>query len=248
MELYGLIGKKLEHSFSPGYFKKKFEKLGLDADYRLFEIENVSGLQEVLYRNPDLKGLNVTIPYKTEVIPFLDKLDETAIGAGAVNTIKISRSSGKLSLEGYNTDITGFKEALKPLLRNRNISHALILGTGGGAHAVAFVFEQMNIDFSYVSRSGKHPVLSYNILDKEIISGNTLIVNTTPLGMFPRTDEFPDIPYEFLTKDHVVFDLIYNPPETVFLKKARQKGALASNGLKMLEIQAEASWAVWNIR
>ncbi|NOX86657.1 MAG: shikimate dehydrogenase, partial [Chlorobi bacterium] len=242
MELYGLIGKKLEHSFSPGYFRNKFRELNLDARYLLFELDNISEFPGLILKHKNLKGLNVTIPYKKEIIPFLDKPDETAISVGAVNTIKIGRSSGKLFLEGYNTDITGFKEALTPLLNKRNVRHALILGTGGSANAVSFVLERMNIDFSFVSRNGKQPLLNYDELNKEIISRSLLIVNTTPLGMFPRVNEFPDIPYEFLTKDHVIFDLIYNPAETVFLKKARRKGALTSNGMKMLEFQAEASW------
>ncbi len=216
MELYGLIGRKLKHSFSPGYFNKKFQELNLDARYRLFELENISALPGLIEKHQDLRGLNVTIPFKKEVIPFLDKPDETANDVGAVNTIKIDRSSGKPFLKGYNTDITGFEKALNPLLKNRNIEQALILGTGGGGRSVAYVLGKMNIAHIFVSRNGKPPFLNYHNLNKEIISQNLLIVNTTPLGMFPDVDDCPAIPYEYITTDHLVFDLIYNPVETLF--------------------------------
>ena len=245
MELYGLIGKKLGHTFSPEYFKKKFQNLGIAAEYLPFEMEDISRFPELISKHKNLKGLNVTIPYKKEVIPFIDKLDETAEAVGAVNTIRIDRSVGQPVLSGYNTDIIGFKKALEPLLYNRNIKQALILGTGGAAQSVAFVLEKTGILYRFVSRTGQQPVLNYQDLTRELIHQSHLIINTTPLGMFPDVEEFPDIPYEYLTRDHIAFDLIYNPAETVFLKKARQKGALTANGLKMLEIQAEESWKIW---
>ncbi len=245
MHLYGLIGKKLAHSFSPPYFRKKFRELGIDAQYEVFELDDISQFPELIAKHNNLKGLNVTIPYKKEVIRFIDNPDETSGAAGAVNTISIDRSTGKPVLYGFNTDVIGFEKALKPLIGNRNVDQALILGTGGAAQSVAFVLEKINIPYRFVSRTKQQPDFNYHDLTKEVIGHTHLIINTTPLGMFPKVDEFPDIPYESLTKEHVIFDLIYNPTETLFLKKARQQGALTSNGLKMLEIQADEAWKIW---
>ena len=246
MELYGLIGKKLDHSFSPDYFSKKFRKMNLDADYRLFEIDTISELPEIIQENKNLRGLNVTIPYKKDVLQFLDKMDNNAKQVGSVNTIKIDWRNDNPYLTGYNTDIIGFEQTIVPLIKERDIGHALILGTGGSAQAVAFVLNSLNIDFYFVSRNGnKSGILAYKNLDQGIISRHKLIINATPVGMFPNIENVPDIPFHFVGINHILYDLIYNPAETRFLKKGRQNGSRILNGQKMLELQADASWKIW---
>jgi len=246
-KLYGLIGKKLSHSFSPAYFDDKFKKLGLDAEYRLFELDDISKFPELLKKYPDLKGLNVTVPFKIEVLPFLNELDEIARQTGSVNTIQIKIKNGKAVLKGFNTDVFGFEQTITPLIENRKGIKAMILGTGGSAAAVAFILDKLGMEFIFISRNPVHPKqINYSEITKEILEDYKLIIQTTPLGMFPQVQNSPPIPYDLLGKNHILYDLIYNPSETLFMKQGKQNGALGINGLQMLEIQAEASWKIWN--
>lgn len=239
--VYGLIGYPLLHSFSPGYFKEKFAKAEIDAVYRLFPLANIKKLPQLLAKYPSLSGLNVTIPYKEQVIPFLDDIDNAAKAIGAVNCIKIS--NGKL--KGYNTDVIGFEHSLVPLLQPQH-TKALVLGTGGAAKAVAYVLGKLNINYQLVSSSDKTGTIAYRDISTDTIEEHKLIINTTPLGMHPNTDACPDIPYSALGETHLLYDLIYNPEETTFLKKGNAQGATTKNGYEMLVLQAEASWDIWN--
>lgn len=242
---YALVGKNISYSFSRGYFTKKFKELELaNAEYVNFDIDTIKELPNKIKKNKkELKGMNVTIPYKLEVFNYLDKIDKKALKVGAVNTIKISK---KGKLKGFNTDVYGFKKSLKPLLKKHH-KKALILGTGGAAKAVAYVLEKLEIDYKFVSRNPKSKKeISYQELTKELIGKHCLVVNCTPLGTHPKTDAYPNIPYEYITKKHLLYDLIYNPSETVFLKKGKEKGASIKNGLEMLEQQAEKAWKIWN--
>jgi shikimate dehydrogenase len=245
MRVFGLIGYPLSHSFSPGYFAQKFAKEGIDdASYRLFPIETIDKLNELLASEPNIIGLNVTIPYKQQVIPMLNEIDETARHIGAVNTILVSNTSNGINLKGYNTDVIGVRESLRGQEYHKN---ALILGNGGATKAVAYTLMQLGISYTIVSRSPKEPnQLSYDQLSEKIIQENTLIINTTPLGMSPNINGCPPIPYQALSPNHFIFDLIYNPEETLFMKKAHQNGAQTLNGKLMLYSQAEASWQLWN--
>jgi shikimate dehydrogenase len=241
MARFGLIGKSLRHSFSKGYFREKFQKEGSDHSYENFELESIADFPNLLSQNPDIKGLNVTIPYKESIIPYLDDLDPVAREIGAVNTVLISEGR----TEGFNTDVIGFKNSLKPFLKH-GMEKALILGTGGASKAVAYVLKYLGINCFFVSREpGDAKTLAYDLLNREAMKQFRLIVNTTPLGTFPDIDEFPKIPYEYLTVDHLLYDLIYNPSETVFLKKGKEMGATTLNGLGMLKSQAEASYKIW---
>ncbi|MGD0711364.1 MAG: shikimate dehydrogenase [Bacteroidales bacterium] len=247
MNTYGLIGYPLTHSFSAQYFSEKFFREGIrDSRFELFPIDNINKFPALVNDIRDLKGLSVTIPYKQSVIPFLTSLDDIANEVGAVNAIKIIRGED-VRLTGYNTDVFGFEESLKPLLRNVH-TKALILGTGGAAKAIAFVLKKLGIDFLCVSRNKANStsVITYDELNRDIILSHTLIINTTPAGMFPHIDQSPAIPYHFLTKEHLLFDLVYNPTETVFMKRGIEKGAAVTNGLQMLYLQAERSWQIWN--
>jgi len=241
MAKYGLVGKNIAYSFSKTFFSIKFEKEKRDDTYSNYDIENIDALDKILVENPTLKGFNVTIPYKEAIIKKLDILHEEAKIINAVNTVKILRS-GKL--KGYNTDHYGFAKALANYLPLKEKS-ALILGTGGASKAIAFVLETMNFEYKYVSRTKKGGALSYSELNRINMSNHFLIINCTPLGTHPNVHEYPPIPYEFITKHHVLFDLIYNPRETEFLKRGFAKGAKVSNGLKMLEHQAKKSWSIW---
>lgn len=247
MRLFGLAGYPLSHSFSAKYFADKFESENIrDASYRLFPLEHITELPELINLHPGLQGLNVTIPYKISVIPFLDHLTEAAKMVGAVNCVKIERDEAGTLLTGHNTDVYGFGESLMPFLKpyHRN---ALVLGTGGASRAVCYVLQQAGIHFTIVSRTGDGETsLNYSQLTEKIIEDNLLIINTTPLGMYPETDRYPDIPYQFLGGSHLLFDLVYNPAETLFLKKGRDTGSETLNGLRMLELQAEKSWEIWN--
>ena len=246
MKTYGLIGYPLEHSFSQKYFTEKFLKEGINARYLNFPISSIDDFPELFIHHPYLAGLNVTIPYKQQIIPYLDDISPVAKTIGAVNVIKITWENLEYRLKGFNSDITGLKRSLFPLLA---IDHknALVLGTGGASKAVAEALKQLNISFRYVSRSPKDEnTLSYAQLDEGIISEHKLIINTTPLGMFPDVDACPDIPYEALTPRHLLYDLVYNPEETLFLKKGKEKGAKVKNGLEMLHLQAEEAWRIWN--
>ena len=244
---YGLIGYPLGHSFSIDYFNNKFLSENIDAEYINFEIKDVSELKHVLRENPELCGLNVTLPYKMDVIPLLDSVTENARNIGAVNVIKFKKGGffTKLHLEGHNSDITGFKQSIEPML-NETHRKALILGTGGASKAIYHGLKQLGIESMYVSRTQEHNSITYNEITREIIQDYTVIVNATPLGMYPKTDVCPDIPYQFLTPDHLLYDLIYNPDETLFMRKGKESGAIVKNGLEMLLLQAFISWEIWN--
>jgi shikimate dehydrogenase len=240
IQQYGLIGFPLSHSFSPNYFNRKFGENNITAQYESYPIEDISLLPDLLQQTPKLAGLNVTIPYKTSVIPYLDFISLEAQQIGAVNCIKLVDGQ----LLGFNTDHYGFSESLKPLL-NKGIKNALVLGSGGSAQAVLYALKQIGIPYKIVSHSGKGD-FNYSELDEEIIQEHLLIINTTPLGMYPKTDEYPPIPYEYLDSSHLLLDLIYNPELTDFLKRGAAKGARIKNGLEMLHLQAEKSWEIWN--
>lgn len=247
MQKYGLIGYPLKHSFSIGYFNEKFEAENIDAQYVNFEIPDIRDFMEVIEENPNLCGLNVTIPYKEQVIPYLDELDKDTAKIGAVNVIKIIRlPKGKVKLVGYNSDIVGFTQSIEPLLQPHH-TKALILGTGGASKAVFHGLDNLGIKATFVSRTKKSDdILTYRELTPEIMQEYTVIVNTTPLGMYPKVDFCPDIPYDQLTPNHLLYDLLYNPNETLFMKKGKEKGAVVKNGLEMLLLQAFASWEIWN--
>jgi shikimate dehydrogenase len=244
MKLLGLIGYPLSHSFSKKYFTEKFEASHI-ADqwqYELFPIKNIKFLTEILARHPELVGLNVTIPYKEQVVPFLNYLDADAEKIGAVNCIAIE--NGKL--KGFNTDVIGFGVSLQAFIGDEKNLGALILGTGGAAKGVEFVLRQHQIPFLYVSRNRTKNYLTYDDLTPEVMQKYRLIINTTPLGMSPHTETFPPILYQHLSAYHFLYDLVYNPIETLFLKRGAQYGAKVKNGLDMLHIQAEAGWKIWN--
>lgn len=242
MQKFGLIGFPLSHSFSKKYFTEKFLRESiLNASYELFPIENINILPDLLRSEPLLCGLNVTIPYKQQVMPFLDELSPVVKEINACNCIKIE--NGKLV--GYNTDVIGFEISLKKKLKPHH-KKALILGTGGAAKAVEFVLRKNGIDYLQVSRNKSDDAISYNELDNEILSSHHLIINTTPLGMFPEIDKAPPISYTKIGASHYLFDLVYNPSETLFLKQGRLLGAATENGADMLIDQAEASWDIWN--
>ena len=239
---FGLVGKNISYSFSKNYFTNKFkENNNSNCTYENFDLQSIEEFPSCLKNNPDLIGLNVTIPYKETIIPFLDELSEKARIIGAVNTIKITKN-GKL--KGYNTDYYGFQKSLEPKLQPHH-KKALILGTGGASKGVAFALNQMGIDVTFVSRKASKDTLNYFQLTAEIIKENTIIINCTPIGTSPKTNECISIPYEHLTSKHIAFDLIYNPSETLFLKKAKKQGAEIQNGLEMLLFQAEKSWEIW---
>ncbi|WP_338733106.1 shikimate dehydrogenase family protein [Mangrovimonas cancribranchiae] len=243
MDKFGLIGKNIAYSFSKAYFKKKFEKQAIHASYENFDIDNIEKFPHIITKTQGLKGLNVTIPYKEAIIPFLDKLDKKAKKIGAVNTIKIT---SKGNLKGYNTDYYGFKKSLKPLLKPHH-KRALILGTGGASKAIEQALKKLDIDYMFVSRTPSNKgVFTYNALTKELVSDYQIIINCTPLGTFPNVEDCPKIPYNAITTGHILYDLIYNPEETTFLKLGRKKGAITINGLKMLQLQADKAWTIWN--
>lgn len=258
MKKFGLIGYPLTHSFSKEYFTEKFQKEGFEnCEYQVFPLPNLSDLQDLIKANPDLCGLNVTVPHKIGVLFYLDKLDPAAKAIDAVNCIKIVNhhpveaffsgelSSLKVRLEGYNTDAYGFEMSLKPLLQKHH-HKALILGAGGAARAVAYVLHKLGISYTHVSRRSNKKQLNYQQLSSDIIRDNLLIINTTPVGTFPNVESCPDIPYEYLTPRHFLYDLVYNPDETVFLKRGKEHGAMVKNGLEMLHLQAEKAWEIWN--
>ncbi len=239
---YGLLGKNISYSFSRAYFREKFSREGIAASYENFDIPDISHFEDVLKENPDLKGLNVTIPYKEQVLPFLRELDPVAARIGAVNTIKVLPNG---ELKGFNTDYFGFSEALKPYLEPYH-EKALILGTGGASKAVFYALNELQILPIFVSRTPQAGHLKYEDLDEKVMAEHLVIVNCTPLGTSPRVEDFPPIPTDLVGKKHLIFDLIYNPAETKLMKLASEKGATVSNGLRMLELQAEKSWLHWH--
>ena len=240
---FGLLGRNIDYSFSKGYFTDKFHSENFaGCTYENFDIPEISSFPEVIKNTSDLKGMNVTIPYKEVVMPFLDKLSKKAALIGAVNTIKITK---KGKLKGYNTDYYGFKKSLEPLLRQHH-KKALILGTGGASKGVAFALEKLGILYTFVSREEKASMIDYERINATSFDNYQIIINCTPLGTSPNVKEFPNLPYDFFTEKHIAFDLIYNPEETQFLKKAKKKGAMIKNGSEMLIYQAEKSWKIWN--
>ena len=243
MKQYGLIGKTLSHSFSKKYFEDKFRRENINAVYENFELNDISQVEGLFSIHSNLCGLNVTIPYKEQIIPYLDEVDEQAQKIGAVNTIYIDKATGKK--KGYNTDYYGFKQSLKPFLENQH-QRALILGTGGASKAVAYVLNELGIITAFVSRTPTADnQLSYDDLNENLIQSFLLIVNTTPLGTFPNIDEKPAINYDAITANHLLYDLVYNPIETAFLKEGKKREALTINGEQMLQLQAEKAWEIW---
>lgn len=255
---YGLIGKTLGHSFSRQFFTDKFSQEGIDGEYLNFELPEID-VFPTLFDGRDIRGLNVTIPYKQAIIPFLNDLSDEAREIGAVNVIKIKESKGVketkkvertkgiegLHLTGYNTDVIGFRDSIRPLLRPHH-TKALVLGTGGASRAIRFGLRQLGLDIQSVSRTKSKDTITYDELTAEIMRDYTVIVNTTPLGTSPNVDACPDIPYSLLTDRHLLFDLVYNPSETLFLRQGREHGAQTKNGLEMLHLQAIAAWEIWN--
>ena len=247
--LYGLIGYPLGHSFSQDFFNRKFESENISARYINFEISEIGQLSKVLSENYNLVGFNVTIPYKEQVIGYLDALDPIAAEIGAVNVVKVSRlGAGKAHLKGYNSDVIGFRDSLAQSIDVSKQSRALVLGTGGASKAVVAALRQLGVASTLVSRSERPGVITYKDLTPELISDNKIIVNTTPLGMYPHVDECPDIPYEALTEQHLCYDLLYNPDVTLFMQRAAAHGAQVKNGLEMLLLQAFAAWNIWQKR
>ncbi len=246
MRLFGLIGFPLSHSFSATYFKNKFvQEQIVDCDYRLFPIPTISELTTMLQENTNLCGFNVTIPYKKEIFPFLTQIDPVAAEVGAVNAVKVIRNEKSVELHGYNTDILGFEYSLIPLLNGRK--KALILGTGGAAMAVAFTLKKLKIEFLSVSRTTSQQSIGYDQISKTILEEYPIIVNTSPVGMYPNITEAPLLPYHLLSSRHLLYDLVYNPSITQFLKNGLAQGCEIKNGLEMLQIQAEEAWRIWSL-
>lgn len=243
-KVFGLLGKNISYSFSRGYFAKKFELLGLNKhEYKNFDIQDIAGFSSIIKDETCLKGINVTIPYKEEVMQYLDIIDDTAKAIGAVNTIKFTKRG---NLKGYNTDVVGFENSISPYFKSHH-KFALILGTGGASKAIAYALKKNKIQYKFVSRkpSGKEEI-SYNDLTNEVLNKYHIIVNCTPIGTSPDIHVSPNIPYQFLSEKHLLFDLIYNPEISAFLAKGKQQGASIKNGFEMLEMQAEESWRIWN--
>ena len=243
MDRYGIIGFPLGHSFSRAFFTEKFHKEHIDAEYVNFEIPSAHLLPEIVRSNPHLRGLNVTLPYKEAVIPMLDSMSDEAREIGAVNVIQVREGR----LKGFNSDIIGFMGSLRPLLKPWH-QHALVLGTGGASRAIRVGLERLGLDWTYVSRTAAEGRLTYSALTPEVMEHFQVIVNCSPVGMFPKVDACPDIPYHLLSPRHLLYDLVYNPEETLFLKRGAQQGATIKNGLEMLHLQALASWEFWNER
>lgn len=247
MKVYGLIGYPLAHAYSPVYFAEKFKKLGIkDAKYELIPLSDISKIKNIIKSKTNMVGFNVTTPYKELIIPYLNELDEIIYKLGTVNTVKITRNGKDFSLKGFNTDIYGIEKTLN-ILKIPSGSKALILGSGGSGKTVAYVLNKMGIEYTQVSRNPqKINILSYDKITEGIIKNHNLIINATPVGMYPKIDNCPQIPYQFISQHHICFDLVYNPEETIFLKKIKDKGAKAINGLIMLYEQADKAWDIWN--
>jgi shikimate dehydrogenase len=245
MEKYGLIGYPLGHSFSISYFNEKFQNENINAEYVNFELPNIEQLPEILLQNQDLKGLNVTIPYKEKVISYLDELSEEARAIGAVNVIRITHKGNRTLMKGYNSDVIGFTQSIEPMLENCH-KKALILGTGGASKAINFGLRKLGLETKFVSRTDKPGAIKYSDLEPDDMNEYKVIVNCTPLGMFPHTNQCPDLPYEAMDSHTILYDLIYNPDETLFMSKGKEQGATVKNGLEMLLLQAFASWDFWH--
>lgn len=246
MRLFGLIGYPLDHTFSPRYFAEKFEKEGIDnCEYRAFPISELDQLTKLLAEYPELEGLNVTKPYKQMVLNYMNVIDGEAYKVGAVNTVKITHRGLDFHLKGFNTDIYGYRESLRKLLKPEH-NQALILGSGGASKAIQYVLDAFGINYRLVSRKPGENCVTYEELSNKLIAESKLIINATPIGSYPRNDEAPPIPYEALGSEHLLYDLVYNPPTTKFMKKGLEQGAVVKNGQEMLELQAEKSWEIWN--
>lgn len=246
MDKYGLIGYPLGHSFSISYFNQRFQDEGINAVYENFEIPTIEALDEVLNLNPELKGLNVTIPYKEKVIPYLDSISPEARAIGAVNVIKVSHEGKSVKLKGYNSDVIGFTKSIEPMIEKKWHKKALILGTGGASKAINYGLRNLGLETVFVSRYERPDTIQYHNITPDIIREYNVIVNCTPLGMYPKTEECPQLPYEAMDSHTILYDLIYNPDETLFMKRGAEYGAQTKNGLEMLLLQAFASWEFWN--
>lgn len=245
MDKYGLIGYPLGHSFSVNYFNQKFADEGINAKYINFEIPDVEQIIEVVSAHPELRGLNVTIPYKERIIEFLDQLSPEARAIGAVNVIRVTHDGGKIHMKGYNSDVIGFTQSIEPMLESYH-KKALVLGTGGASKAVCYGLKSLGIEPVCVSRYERPNTICYCNITPEVVHEYNVIVNCTPLGMFPRTNECPQLPYEALDERNILYDLVYNPDTTLFMKRGAEHGAQVKNGLEMLLLQAFASWEMWN--
>lgn len=245
MKKFGIIGYPLGHSFSPGYFNEKFRNEGIDAVYDRYELPRIEDFPGIISTNPELVGLNVTIPYKEKVMAYLDKVSPEAMAIGAVNVVKVTGNGKNVTLTGYNSDVIGFSRSIKPLLQKHH-KKALILGTGGASKAVNYALKQLGLETVLVSRTEKDDTICYSQVTEELIREYEVIVNCTPCGMAPDFDSCPNIPYDKLNSSNLLYDLIYNPDETLFLKKGKEQGAVTKNGLEMLLLQAEAGWEIWN--
>ncbi len=245
MDKYGLIGYPLGHSFSKNFFNEKFEDEDIDAQYLNFELPNIESLPEVIDMNPELKGLNVTIPYKEKVISYLDYISPEARAIGAVNVIRVSHKGKNVVLRGYNSDVIGFTKSIEPLL-DRYHKKALILGTGGASKAINYGLRSLGLETVFVSRFKRPGTIQYDEITPEVIKEYNVIVNCTPVGMYPKVDVCPQLPYEVMDSHTLLYDLIYNPDQTLFLQKGAERGATVKNGLEMLLLQAFASWEFWN--
>lgn len=245
MDKYGIIGHPLGHSFSPGFFNEKFRNENIDAVYEMFDLPQIEAVIEVLASNPELRGLNVTIPYKQKIMHYLDELSDEARAIGAVNVVRISHDNGKVHMKGYNSDVIGFTRSIEPLLEKYH-KKALILGTGGASKAVEYGLGKLGLETVKVSRYERPDTIQYEKVTADIVKEYNVIVNCTPVGMYPDTEECPQLPYEAMDSHTLLYDLIYNPDETLFMKKGSQNGAVTKNGLEMLLLQAYASWEFWN--
>ena len=246
MDKYGLIGYPLGHSFSISYFNQRFQDEGINAVYENFEIPTIEALDEVLNLNPELKGLNVTIPYKEKVIPYLDSISPEARAIGAVNVIKVLHEGKSVKLKGYNSDVIGFTKSIEPMIEKKWHKKVLILGTGGASKAINYGLRNLGLETVFVSRYERPDTIQYQNITPDIIREYNVIVNCTPLGMYPKTEECPQLPYEAMDSHTILYDLIYNPDETLFMKRGAEYGAQTKNGLEMLLLQAFASWEFWN--
>ncbi|MBN2167570.1 MAG: shikimate dehydrogenase [Marinilabiliaceae bacterium] len=246
MRTFGLIGYPLSQSFSQKYFTEKFDQENINARYLNFPIASIDELPGLIQHHPYIAGLNVTIPYKEQVFKYLTEIDAIAKDIAAVNVIKFTWNKSHAILKGYNTDTIGFTNSLTPLLKT-NHTKALILGTGGAAKSVAYSLKKLGILYRYVSRNPQgSSQVSYNSLTREIIESFPLIINSSPLGMYPNIETYPDIPYMYITNNHLLYDLVYNPEITEFLRRGKEHGAQIKNGLEMLHIQAQEAWKIWN--
>jgi shikimate dehydrogenase len=246
MDKYGLIGYPLGHSFSISYFNQKFADEGINAKYLNFEIPSIDELLEVIAKHPELKGLNVTIPYKEKVMNFLDSISPEARAIGAVNVIKVTHEGNKTHLKGFNSDVIGFTQSIEPMLDKKWHKKALILGTGGASKAINYGLKALGLETVFVSRYERPGTIQYEKITPEVINEYNVIVNCTPLGMYPHTDECPNLPYEAMNSHTILYDLIYNPDQTLFMRRGAEYGADVKNGLEMLLLQAFASWEFWN--